>query len=248
VRLIYLCILTCFLLSSCSNAGDETNLSVSEFDETETIDNIIGARIDNGQDVPMFPVYTESEFENTILFDGSDFTGDGQELLELVKRKGRETFMNLNSAFAEGSVSEELLNCSLSNPGNVLYEFSCNEERDSELLTNFGFPLFLISAARPEQCSALPLGAFNEVDCEIKAVNFISESGKYGYYRSNTTSEGTKRESLTITADYIPSFIDPTQSPENCVFEIHDDGSLLLSDFDSCITSINRLLEEFRSE
>ena len=247
MRKIFPCILGCCLLAGCSGGANNTDLQNFDTEQTDTINNSIGAAIGDTQDVPQFPVYVEDD-ANAVFFDGGDFSIQGMELLDLVKARSHQTFENLNTAFAEGSVTEDFLECSLSNPGSVLYGFACDEDENSRVLDEYGFPLFLILPENPELCQALPLGAFNVQDCEINTLNFISDSGLYGYYRSSVTFEGVKRETLSITENFVPPFVDPTFAPETCVFEVHGDGTLLLSDFGNCTNSIDQLIAEFSSQ
>ena len=247
MRLTYISILSCSLVAGCGNGNEEPDLLAAGIDQADPSSSVSNFGSNDLQDIPMFPELTEDDFENQIFFDGTGFTDQGLELLGLVKSKSNQAFLNLNNKFAEGTLSEDILECSQFEPGNVLSGFVCNEEVDSVLLDAHGFPLFLISTKNSDQCRSLTLGAFNEQDCEIDAFNFRTDSGFYGYYRSNITSEGIERERLTITNDLIPPFVDPTLLPENCVFELHSDGRVLLSDFESCTTSIDQLLTEFRN-
>lgn len=199
-----------------------------------------------------YPALDESElapqtfFSGTdFLFDGFDFTSQGLELLEVLKGRSKFAFENLNTAFVEGTVPQDTLDCSLYQDGTIIYGYACDDERDTNLLDAYGFPMFLASTTDSNRCAALPLGAFNDIDCSLSAFNFASATGLYGYYRSYVEDDAVLRESLTITQQNVPSFIDPTSLPGSCIFEIHSDGTVLLSEFDECGNAINSLLEEF---
>ncbi len=244
MRNLFPCFLGCALLVGCGGGTENSELQNLDVEQLAAATGSDSAPSSNVQEVPQFPVYVEDETDR-VFFDGTGFSIQGMELLGLVKEKSNQTFQNLNTAFAEGSVSDEFLECSLFNENAVLYGFACDEDDDSHVLGEYGFPLFLILTAAPEICQALPLGAFNIQDCEISTLNFISESGLYGYYRASVNDDGVKREILSITENFVPPFVDPTFAPETCVYEVHSDGTLLLSDFGNCTNSINQLITEF---
>jgi len=246
-----LCLLPtfCAVLLGCNNNsnGDFPEIGDAGIDAIGSIESSSS----EDSNIPSFPEITEDEFVNRVFSDGFDFETQGRELLELIKAKSKLTFENLNTAFAEGTVAEEILECSQFEEGNVLHQFSCIDARDNALdtvlLTEHGFPMFLVTTLEPERCMTLPLGAFNEVDCTIASVNFLADSGLYGYYQITTTSEGSVRESLTITRENLPTFVDPSFLPESCIFELNEEGSLFLNHLENCTISANRLFIEFRS-
>jgi len=248
---ISLCLLSTFyaVIVGC-NSNSDGDFSVTDPPGIDAIGSIEPSSSED-TNTPSFPEITEEEFVNRIFSDSVDFETQGRELLELIKVKSKLTFENLNTAFAEGTVAEEILACSHFEQGNVLHQFSCIEERDTALdtvlLTEHGFPMFLVTTLEPEKCMSLPLGAFNDVDCTIGSFNFLADSGLYGYYQISTASEGDVRESLTITRENLPTFVDPSFVPESCIFELNEKGSLVLNHLENCTTSANRLLIEFRN-
>ena len=185
--LVVLTALVSVVISGCSDSSlsdssvTTADANVPLLDDSKALEL---SDISHDFEILQFTNSIQNEVNDGVFFDGPGLLDQGFQLLQELKSTSKQTFENLNVGFAEGTVPSEVLECSLYNEGNVLHGFACTEEVDETVLDDFGSALFLIAVEDTSLCASLPLGAFNEVDCRISAFNFVSDSGRYGYYRS----------------------------------------------------------------